>query len=754
MKHSLVAVLVTLLSASVPGSVWSQLVLQSPDGTEVVVHRDEYGVPHLVAETEEGAFFGQGFVAGVDRIVQLEYGRRISEGRISEIPLLGDQLLDSDRSVLRDFYTEEERQHQFDELDTKFKIIYESYTAGVNRFLDSMEANPDQYRPAEIDLLESFGLVIEPWTVTNSVSVTQFMLRQFGQFGGLELERLAELQQNGQAWFDEHRPINDPDAPTTIPKGESNGTANPLKNPVFGSRPSSPFPFVDPSVIRSIRDGERSVKARRGHYGIPNTFGSFAVLVGTDRSSTGGALLLGAPQMTRPDSTTTSIVFEIEIQSPTLHIAGIGLAGIPGILIGRNEHHAWSMTSGISDNTDVFIETVEDTTFGRYLHNDEWLDFEVFTDTIKVGIQRVEFVHYRTIHGPVFGSDLPRKQVFSKQMTFWGSELDALTGFYKMWRANDIEEFAIGASLVPVSFNLFYADITDNTGFWHIGRYVDRSDSVDPRLPRIGEGAEEWIGLRRWVDQPQSVNPSQGYFVNWNNKPSESWDNGDNIPWALANELDTQRGVDRVLVIDEIVGSKPVMSFQDLTQVPSDMDNVCRNTSTGVPCYTRGTYEQMLSMTPVEQEAVNILPPGQTASPLITGIGEAGPHGNDQWGPFTAFEYKPMRFGSFSAVPAEKDAAEFLCAGTDGLCGVHLSAPYPNPAANTTVIRFGLDRPSDVTISIHDLLGRTETLRWKRQLASGSHQIEVNVSGMSAGVYFYRVETERAMANGSFVVAR
>jgi acyl-homoserine lactone acylase PvdQ len=45
----------------------------SYDGKEVEMIRDDYGIPHIFAETSEDAFFGLGYATAEDHIFQMEY---------------------------------------------------------------------------------------------------------------------------------------------------------------------------------------------------------------------------------------------------------------------------------------------------------------------------------------------------------------------------------------------------------------------------------------------------------------------------------------------------------------------------------------------------------------------------------------------------------------------------------------------------------------------------------------------------------
>src|ERR671910_411453 len=52
---------------------------------DVRVLRDEWGVPHIYAESVDDLFFAQGYVAAQDRLWQMEMWRRGAEGRMAEV---------------------------------------------------------------------------------------------------------------------------------------------------------------------------------------------------------------------------------------------------------------------------------------------------------------------------------------------------------------------------------------------------------------------------------------------------------------------------------------------------------------------------------------------------------------------------------------------------------------------------------------------------------------------------------------------
>ena len=324
----------------------------------------------------------------------------------------------------------------------------------------------------------------------------------------------------------------------------------------------------------------------------------------------------------------------------------------------------------------TYIDSTRDETYGQYWHSGEWVDFEAIEDTLYVFGETQTSTHYRTVHGPVFGDDLARRQVFSQKMTFWEREMVMLKAFEALWKARTLAEFEAGAALVPISLNLFYADRDQHIAFWHLGKYQDRRDGVDPRLPHRGDGSEEWAGFIPFAQLPAQSDPPQGYFVNWNNKPASWWDHGDSIPWAFANELDQIGGTDRVAAIDNFIGPLSQVSFDNLKDVPRQIGD-------------HGTYQQAIELSTTAIFDENILPPGQSG--FISLAGQPSPHFADQWPLHMSGQFKDMEFELIRETPT-------LIRGPDrsALQVPALGQNAPNPFNDGTVIRFVLPVGADI----------------------------------------------------------
>ncbi len=64
---------------------------------------------------------------------------------------------------------------------------------------------------------------------------------------------------------------------------------------------------------------------------------------------------------------------------------------------------------------------------------------------------------------------------------------------------------------------------------------------------------------------------------------------------------------------------------------------------------------------------------------------------------------------------------------------------YPNPFNPSTVIKFTLKEDEKVTLKIFDILGREVTTLLNRKMKAGVYSVNFNATGLSAGVYFYRI---------------
>jgi ligand-binding sensor domain-containing protein len=85
---------------------------------------------------------------------------------------------------------------------------------------------------------------------------------------------------------------------------------------------------------------------------------------------------------------------------------------------------------------------------------------------------------------------------------------------------------------------------------------------------------------------------------------------------------------------------------------------------------------------------------------------------------------------------------------------LQIAMPYPNPFNPSTVIRYELGLPGRVTLTVFNALGQQVRRFDLGRKDRGAHEYRFDGSKLTSGVYFYRVETEKAAATGKMLLVR
>lgn len=93
-------------------------------------------------------------------------------------------------------------------------------------------------------------------------------------------------------------------------------------------------------------------------------------------------------------------------------------------------------------------------------------------------------------------------------------------------------------------------------------------------------------------------------------------------------------------------------------------------------------------------------------------------------------------------------------AEADPEAGLTVGAPAPNPSAGTAQLAVSVDRSREVRIVVVDVLGREVGVAFDGLMAAGDRRVTLDVSGLPAGTYVARVESEGAIVSRSLAVGR
>lgn len=545
--------------ASAAPSGWTTLDVH---GVKARIYRDEWGIPHIFAPTNRALFEAYGYTVAEDRLFQLEIDRRAARGTLAEV--FGPSFVEADEVARRDGYTDAELDAQTQSASAEDQEIFTAYLDGINRYISEVVNRDLEHKlPYEFKVL---GFTPAPWTARDSAAFGAFMVRRFGEIGGGELQNQSLLRDLvaahglGEGWaiFNDLTWINDADSPVTVPPNASQAmTAAGASTPA-----SSGLSDAGSGVTGPQLDEARRLWASLG---VPIKLGSYAWAISPEKSANGAAMLYGGPQM---GFDTPAVIHEVQLQGGNgFDVMGMAFAGVPPVLIGRNADIAWTSTTATGDNVDTYVETLCGPT--SYMFNGFCTPMEVREETINVRVTAPgvpldtspqQLTVMRTVHGPVIAVDSEEGVAYSQKRAHWMEEYAAIHPFLQFDRAHSVAEFDAAARLIVTSHNFLYADKAGNIAYWQAGQVPVRPAGYDPRLPLPGTGEAEWPGGT--IAMPVSINPAQGWLANWNNKPSVSYDNPDNMLYGKQN---------RVLEIQQRLSGPQPISLQDMFDIPKDI---------------------------------------------------------------------------------------------------------------------------------------------------------------------------------------
>jgi penicillin amidase len=540
--------------------------------SQVEVYRDSWGVPHVYASSPHDLFFAQGYVHAQDRFWQMEFWRRIGSGRLSEI--LGESALANDRFI-RTLGWHRTAAQELEQLDDEMRAVLEAYAEGVNAYISTHRGRLG----LEFTILGLTGVKFdpEPWTPLNTITWAKVMAWDLGGNMETELLRAQVAARLGASAVSEVVSPYPDDYPVIVP--------NPLTGATLESLPEAAFDLHPLGTGEGIGSNNWAVAGSRTETGMP--------LLAND-------MHLGI-QM-------PSIWYEIGLHCEPvgpdcpLNVTGFSFAGVPGVIVGHNDHIAWGVTNLGPDVQDLFIERINPQNPNQYEYQGEWLDMEVVREEIRVaGEEEPVVVNARlTRHGPII-NDVAGG---TEDEWFFGWQPLALSwtalqpstllqSVLLLDQASNWEDFREALSYWDVpSQNFVYADVEGNIGYQAPGRIPIRA-SGNGSMPAPGwTGEYEWVDTIPFDDLPRAFNPEEGYVVTANNAVV-----GTDFPYFLG--MDWAPGY-RARRIVELIEADASLSSADMQAIQGDSS----------PVYTQEVLPYLITLSsdkPRLAEALNLL---------------------------------------------------------------------------------------------------------------------------------------------------
>ena len=459
---------------------------------DVEVYYDEYGIPHIYAQSNEDAFQALGYVHAQDRLFQMEMLRRVGSGTLSEA--FGEDMIPVDKFFRITGITEHCRQSakQFmNAKDSAWQKLAFEYVKGINQFI---AVGPD---PVEFKLA---GLEKTPFTVEDLYFIVGYMTYSFDHalktdplvhdiYHRLGPNYLNDLSHHFEDW---HETID--------------GNDYLLPN----SKDSSHL-----SLSNALSTAANRAMAQLP---IPPFRASNAWVVGPQKSKSGKVLFAND---THIGFSQPSVWYEAHLETPNLRLYGNFLAGFPYPLIGHTEHHAWGLTMFLNDDLDLYKEEIKN---NQVKFNNEWVNLTERTDTILVKDGEPVILNHRvTPHGPLINETseaLKKEAPVALSWTFLDFPMEAMQVAHGFTFSKDMDEFYSHASrLAAPGLNIMYGDEDGNIGWWATAKLRKRPEHVNSKLFLNGaNGNDEIQGYYSYSENPHAINPEAGYVYSANNQ--------------------------------------------------------------------------------------------------------------------------------------------------------------------------------------------------------------------------------------------
>lgn len=450
----------------------------------VSVRRNATGMPLIESNSFHDALFTLGYVHASDRITQMVTLRLLAQGRLAEMS--GAERLDVDR-YMRAVNLKKNADELYKASSPRLKRFFEVYARGVNAYLF-------RYRDKLPSDLAATGYKPEYWKPEDSALM--FCLLNFSQSANLP-EEIASL------------------VLTQTVTNDKLAWLNP-------SYPDEPLPVAEADKLQGLRlNGQipglneiSKATSQLAELNLLSAASSSNWAIAPQRSRSGKSLLasdshgpLGMPGLWSP----------VQIRAPKYQAAGVSVAGIPMILAGFNGKVAWSMTSVLGDNQDLFLEKIRRQGNSlSYEVNGKWQPAIVRNETYFIKGQRpIREAVFETRHGPLLNSAQGPAMANGFGLALQTPNLSddkTLDAFFDLSRAQNVEKASDASREIrAMAVNLVFADAS-HIGWQVTGRYPNRREG-EGLLPSPGwDGRYDWDGYADPMLHPYDQDPAQGWL--------------------------------------------------------------------------------------------------------------------------------------------------------------------------------------------------------------------------------------------------
>lgn len=452
---------------------------------ETTVYFDEYGVPHIYADSEKDAMTALGYVHAQERLWQMELLRRIAPGKLSEI--FGSVALKNDK-FFAGIGIEEASAKAIAKLNKNSESykLTQAYLDGINQYLQ------EGTTPIEFTLV---GVKKEKFTIKDVYNIFGYMSFSFAMAQKTD-PLLTDIKNKYGVQYLKDLGI----------EGEFNTTQ--IK--------SSKENIEDYTAV------SKSITALLDKSPIPPFIGSNSWVAGPHKTKSGKVIFANDPHIGFSQPATW---YEAHIVTPKHELYGCYLAGTPFPLLAHNRDYAYGLTMFENDDIDFYQEKNKSGDSNQYQTPEGFAKYEIRKKTIKIkDTSDVVLTVKSSRHGPIMNDlldRLDRKNPIAMLWTYTNQPIQILDAAYGLSHAKNRDEFKKSVSLIAApGLNVMYGDAKGNVGWWASGKLYKHDKGVNTHL--ILDGSSGKDDIKEYLDfskNPSAENPEWGYVYSANNQP-------------------------------------------------------------------------------------------------------------------------------------------------------------------------------------------------------------------------------------------
>jgi penicillin G amidase len=476
---------------------------------EVSVVMDDLAIPHIFAQNLQDALTVQGYVTARDRLFQMDISARKSLGRLSE--LVGERTIATDQKTHhKGMPVAVDKAVAATRRSPESSQMLDAYLRGVNAYISQL--TPDQY-PIEYKLMNAAP---ELWTAHHALSIIEGMSESLVARND-DVQNSENLQLLGKEGYDMLFPRYNPDQAPIIPDhGQWKGIA-PWKP---GAAPSTDIKAVDQEqgtgVILPVGQIKKAMPEPAGRY--ESMSGSNNWAVAGSRTASGKPMLANDPHL---NLTLPSIWYNVQIHTPECNVFGVSLPGVPGVIIGFNEHIAWGMTNVSHDVGDYYRIKWANAEKTQYILDGKSRDVQMQIATIKVKgraepvLDTVRYTDYGPVQSIVPGE--PECDLAYQWLPNFEPSPDLIIEFLKLNQAKDYDAYRSSISQFDVpAQNFVFASRSGDIGITAQGKFPLRTPDVAEFVADGSTSATAWQGYVPNNLVPAEKNSERGFVFSAN----------------------------------------------------------------------------------------------------------------------------------------------------------------------------------------------------------------------------------------------